>query len=51
MAIQIPTPPLATQQSFQRLQVEVAALKAEHAAIRAANAALLPATLERIFPG
>jgi len=49
MAIQVPTPPLATQQSFERLQVEVAALKAEHAAIRAANAALLPATLERIF--
>ncbi|MBL9007221.1 MAG: restriction endonuclease subunit S [Myxococcales bacterium] len=51
MAIHVPTPPLATQQSFERLQAKVAALKAEHAAIRAANAALLPATLERIFRG
>ena len=49
MAIRVPTPPLATQQSFERLQAEVEALMAEHAAIRAANAALLPATLERIF--
>lgn len=49
MAIQVPTPPLAIQQFFERLQAEVAALKAEHASIRAANAALLPATLERIF--
>lgn len=49
MAIRVPTPPLATQQSFERLQAEVGALKAEHAAIRAANAALLPATLERSF--
>jgi type I restriction enzyme, S subunit len=49
MAIQVPTPPLATQQSFERLQAKVAALKAEHASIRAAKAALLPATLERIF--
>lgn len=48
-AIEVPTPPLGIQQSFDRLQAEVAALKIEHAAIRAANAALLPATLERIF--
>lgn len=47
--IEVPTPPLAIQQSFNRLQAEVAALKAKHAAIRAANAALLPATLERVF--
>lgn len=52
MAIEVPTPPLAKQQSFDRLQSEVAALKTKHAAIRAANSALLPATLERVFgPG
>ncbi|MFN3612769.1 MAG: hypothetical protein ACK4TH_12280, partial [Tepidimonas sp.] len=44
-----PAPPLAVQQTFDRLQAAVAALKAKHAAIRQANAALLPATLERIF--
>ncbi|NHC07892.1 restriction endonuclease subunit S [Azonexus fungiphilus] len=49
MAIEVPTPPLAVQQTFDRLQTEVAALKAKHTAIREANAALLPATLERIF--
>jgi type I restriction enzyme S subunit len=47
--IEVPMPPLATQQTFDRLQAEVAALKAKHAAIRQANAALLPATLERVF--
>ena len=51
MAIEVPMPPLATQQTFDRLQVEIAALKAKHAAIRKANAALLPATLERVFAG
>lgn len=49
MALDVPVPPQATQQSFDRLQSAVAALKVEHAAIRAANAALVPATLERIF--
>jgi len=49
MAIEVPMPPLKTQQTFDRLQAEVAALKSKHTAIRAANAALLPATLERIF--
>ncbi|WP_153162736.1 restriction endonuclease subunit S [Zoogloea sp. 1C4] len=49
MAIEVPTPPLSTQQAFDRLQAEVVALKARHAAIREANAALLPATLERVF--
>jgi len=49
MAIKVPMPSLATQQVFDRLQADVAALKAKHVAIRAANAALLPATLERIF--
>ena len=49
MALEVPTPPLAVQQTFDRLQTEVAALKAKHTAIREANAALLPATLERIF--
>ncbi len=49
MAIEVPVPPLAMQQTFDRLQAEVVALKAKHAAIRQANAALLPATLERVF--
>lgn len=49
MAIDVPVPQLTTQQSFERLQAEVAALKAKHTAIRQANAALLPATLERVF--
>lgn len=49
MAIEVPVPPLAVQQSFDRLQAEVAALNTKHAAIRAANAALVPATLERVF--
>ena len=48
-AIEVPIPPLPIQQSFNRLQTEVAALKAQHAALRTANAALLPATLERVF--
>ena len=49
MAIEVPLPPLPTQQAFDRLQAEVTALKAKHTAIRTANAALLPATLERVF--
>ena len=49
MAIDVPLPPLAVQQTFDRLQAEIAALKAKHTAIREANAALLPATLERVF--
>lgn len=51
MAIDVPVPPLAVQQTFDRLQAEVAALKARHTAIRQANAALTPATLERVFAG
>lgn len=47
--IEVPVPPLAKQQTFNRLQAEVAVLKAKHAAIRQTNAALLPATLERVF--
>ena len=50
-AIRVPVPPLPVQQSFDRLQAEVAALRAQHAELRAANAALLPATLERVFAG
>jgi len=49
MAIEVPIPPLAVQQTFDRLQTDIAALKAKHTAIRIANAALLPATLERVF--
>lgn len=51
MAIEVPMPPLAVQQTFDRLHAKVAALKAKHSAIREANAALLPATLERVFTG
>lgn len=51
MSIEVPVPPLSVQQSFDRLQAEVAALKTKHTAIRTANAALLPATLERVFSG
>lgn len=47
--IEVPVPPLAAQQAFNRLQAEVVALKSRHSALRKANAALLPATLERIF--
>lgn len=49
MAIEVPVPALAAQQTFVRLQADVAALKAKHAIIRQANAALIPATLERLF--
>jgi restriction endonuclease S subunit len=49
LAIEVPVPALAAQQTFDRLQADVAALKAKHASIRQATAALIPATLERIF--
>lgn len=49
MTFDVPTPPLAVQQTFDRLQAEVSALNAKHTAIRKANAALLPAPLERVF--
>ena len=49
MAIEVPMPSRAAQDTFDRLQAEVAALKAKHTAIRQANAALIPATLERVF--
>lgn len=49
MPIEVPMPSLAVQQTFDRLQAEIAALKAKHTAIRQANAALVPATLERAF--
>ena len=49
MALEVPLPSLAAQQTFDRLQAEVAALKTHHTAIRRANTALLPATLERVF--
>lgn len=51
MAIEVPMPSLAVQQTFDHLQTEIAALKAKHTAIRQANATLLPATLERVFAG
>lgn len=47
--IEVLLPPLAVQQTFDRLQAEIATLKAKHTAIRQANAALIPATLERVF--
>ena len=49
--IEVPVPALPAQRTFDRLQADVAALKAKHAAIRQANAALQPATLERVFAG
>lgn len=49
LAIEVPLPPLLTQQAFDSLQAQIAALKARHAAIREADAVLLPATLERVF--
>lgn len=49
MAIEVPMPSLPVQQTFDRLQAEIAVLKAKHTAIRQANAALIPATLERVF--
>lgn len=47
--IDVPVPSLTAQQTFDRLQADVTALKTRHAAIRQANAALIPATLERVF--
>jgi hypothetical protein len=48
--IEIPIPSLTIQQSFDRLQAEVATLKAKHIAIRTTtNANLLPAVLERVL--
>lgn len=49
--IEVPTPPLTTQYTFDAVQTKIAALKARHATIRQANDALIPATLERIFSG
>lgn len=51
MAIDVPVPPLSAQRTFNALQTKVAELKARHATIRKANDALIPATLERVFPG
>lgn len=45
MAIEVPMPPLVTQQAFDGMQAEVGALKAKHTAIRQAKAAVL----ERVF--
>lgn len=49
MDIEVPVPPLETQQAFDVLQAKVAELKGRHTAIRKANGALVPATLERLF--
>jgi restriction endonuclease S subunit len=49
MALEIPVPPLTTQQAFGVLQARVAELKEKHDTIREANQALVPAMLERIF--
>jgi type I restriction enzyme S subunit len=51
IAVQLTVPPLAAQQTFGGLQVDVAALKAKQAASRQGIAALLPAPLERLFAG
>jgi type I restriction enzyme S subunit len=47
--IEVPVPAHAAQRTFDRLQANIAALKARQATIRQASAALLPATLERLF--
>lgn len=47
--IGVPLPPVNVQTVFDRLQGQVATLRAKHSAIREANAALVPATLERVF--
>ena len=49
MVIEVPMPPLTTQQTFERFQIEAAALKAIYADICAANAVLLPATQGLVF--
>ena len=49
--IEVPLPPIVTQQTFDALQTKVAELKARHTTIRQANDALIPATLERVFSG
>lgn len=49
MAIDVPLPSITLQESFIRLQSEVAALKVRHNQIRKANAALIPAILDRLF--
>lgn len=51
MALEVPVPPIASQQVFEVLQAKVDELKARHATIREANQALVPAMLERIFKG
>ena len=51
MALEVPIPPLAAQQSFDRLYAEVSELKTKHASIRVANSALLPSILSRAFKG
>ncbi len=48
-AINVPVPPLVTQQTFVDLRTRASALRARHVAIREANTAVLPATLERLF--
>ena len=49
MDIQVPVPPLATQQAFDKLQSYVAELKAKHEAIRSDLGKLMPVMLERVF--
>jgi hypothetical protein len=49
--MEVPIPALSAQQSFDRLQADVASLRTRHSAIRLAKAALLPATLDRLFAG
>jgi Resolvase, N terminal domain len=51
MAIEVPMPPLVTQQTVDGMQPEVGAHKAKHTTIRQASAAPLPATPKRVFAG
>ena len=47
----VPVPSLESQQKFDVLSNRVAELRAQHVSIRAATAALLPALMNRVFPG
>ncbi len=49
MVLQVPTPQLAKQQAFDKLQTKLAEMKAKHTETRQALKALLPSMLEQIF--
>ncbi|PZN81294.1 MAG: hypothetical protein DM484_08730 [Candidatus Methylumidiphilus alinenensis] len=49
MVLQVPTPKLAKQQAFDKLQTKLAEMKAKHTETRQYLKALLPSMLEQIF--